>query len=139
MTAVPFIDPPPAFVFGYSAQVISKWLRSTWNRGEFEHLDPAGRDELYATLKAIEYAADAWQRRRVSAVTSGVGNTETSNAEPSASSSRDMSSDQVAAMLGLTSRRARQLAAAGLGHKVGAVWVCDRDAVLAEAERRAAA
>ncbi len=69
----PFIDPPPAFVHGYTARALAVWLRTAWERGDFGSLPADGREQVYATIKAVEYAGDAWMRRRVSAV----GNSET--------------------------------------------------------------
>lgn len=131
----PFIDPPPAIVNGYAARALATWLRAAWGRGDFASLPADGREQVYATVKAIEYAGEAWARRRVAAV----GNSATLVAAIGAQSSDDMSIAEAATVLEVKPRRMRQLAAEGLGHKVGASWVCDRDAVLAEAERRSAA
>jgi hypothetical protein len=133
----PYLNGGTAFVFGYPATVFSKGLRAAWDRGDFDHLD--SRDELYAHLKAMEYAAYAHEQRRVSAAPSAVGSPDPNEPEIGAQSSHDMSIDEAAGVLGVTPRRVRQLAPLGLGHKVGATWVCDRAAVMAEAERRRAA
>lgn len=131
----PFIDPPPAIVHGYAARALATYLRKAWDRGDFVPLPADGREQVYATIKAIEFAGEAWQRRRVAAV----GTSATLVSAIGAPSPDDMSIDEAAQVLDVKARRMRQLAAAGLGHKVGAMWVCDRDAVLAEAERRSAA
>lgn len=131
----PFIDPPPAIVHGYSARVLAGWLRREWDRGDFDWVPADGREQLYATIRAIEFAGDAWARRRISAV----GNSEAPRTEIGAPLINEMSIAEAAAVLDLTTRRVRTLAAEGLGRKVGSVWVCDAAAVLALAESRSAA
>jgi hypothetical protein len=83
----PFIDPPPAIVHGYAARDLAIWLRRAWDRGDFGRLPPDGREQVYATIRAIEYAGEAWQRRRVAAV----GNSATPVAAIGAQLSDDMS------------------------------------------------
>ncbi len=140
---MPFVDPPPAIIAGYPARVLAVWLGRAVARGAFDELQPVERRHVLAAVRAIELAGEAWYQRRPSAVIEDIadlGNSETLLAEIGARSSHGdhCSIDEAAAALGVSARRARQLAAAGLGHKVGAVWVVDRGALLAELERRAA-
>jgi hypothetical protein len=67
------------------------------------------------------------------------GNSETPDAEmPPSWMETEVGTREAAELLGVSARRARQLAAGGLGRKVGSVWVLDRALVVAEATRRRA-
>lgn len=137
MSRLPFYDPPPAIVHGYAARALAIYLRSAWERGEFSALPADGREDVRLTISAIAHAGEAWYRRRPSAH----GSAEAFAPEMQAPSDHDvfLTVDEAAGLLGLTPRRVRSLAAAGLGVKVGGVWMLDAEQVELEAKRRAAA
>lgn len=132
---VPYID-GGAVVSGFPAGYLAMLLRNVRASAEFRGLHPVAQAELSSTIDAIDLAAKVWRSRLP---TSAAGSSETPSAEVGASSPYEvLSAEQVAAMLGVTDRRARQLGAGGLGRKVAGQWVFDRDEVellLAERER----
>ena len=128
----PFVDPPPALVCGYAARALAVLLREV----DLDRLPPIGREQVAATVRAIEMAGEAWLRSRQG---SDLGTSEPVVAEVGARLAHEMSIDDAAGVLGVSARRVRTLAAEGLGRKVGYVWVLDGAAVLALAERRAVA
>jgi hypothetical protein len=84
----------------------------------------------------VDQALDALQRA-AAAHRSASGKTETPSTPVDAGSDQQgLTTAEAAQMLGVGERRARQLAAAGLGRKVGPVWLLDPTAVQA---RQAAA
>ncbi len=133
---VPFVD-AAAVVHGYPARVLAVWLRTAWRNGGFDALPPPDRGVVEATIRGIELAGEYWYRRRPSASVADVGNLPTPPAEAVVPSEHELTVTQAAAMLGVTTRRARQLAPLLGGRKAGGVWLLDAAAVAAEAERRA--
>lgn len=130
-----FISEPAAIVSGYVAHVLGGVLRGLARAGTFDRLPPHQRAELLCTLNAIEHAGNVWRARR------GAANGPASPALPlgDALSGQQLTTEEAAGVLGIRPRSARKLAAQGLGYRLGNRWVFDRDAVLAELERREAA
>ena len=92
---------------------------------------------LAAALRALERVS---AEERTSGAIADCGTSETAAAEIGRLSTDEVSVEEVAVMLDVSERRARQLAAGPLmGRKVGARWLVDRANVEAELERRGAA
>lgn len=138
---VPFVDPPPAIVHGRAAVGVAWLLRRAADRGDLASLPEAVRAETVAAIQAVDLASKAWARRQPTADATAVCGT--SAARPPAGGSHSagdvLTTAQAAQLLGVKERRARDLAASGLGRLVGGRWMLDRSAVEAEAERRGAA
>ena len=129
---VPYLE-AGAFVHGRAAVGLEFLLARAANRGELRALPDAVREDTAAAIEAIGLAAHAWTRRAASLS----GRTEVVPASNAASSDHDvLSTAQVAGMLKVTDRQARNLAAQGLGERVGGRYIFERSAVQAEAVRR---
>jgi excisionase family DNA binding protein len=127
------VDPPfyyeGALVPGRPALVIACILRRHWD--DVEDLPPHIRADLEASVTALEYAAKCWRSK-------ARGRAEVASAEVVPDSSQDvLTAGQVAAVLKVTDRRVRQLAAAGQlpGRRDRAGRRFDRAAVMAHKER----
>ena len=129
--------PAAVVIDGYAARALAIMLRRDWDRGDFRSLPPEGRSEAYHAVRALERAGEAWMRSRPSVG----GRAETAVVEIGSESSHEqfISVDTAAGLLGVSDRRVRQLAAAGLGAKVGGSWVIRRSDVELEAARRVSA
>lgn len=114
-------------VSGYPALLAGVALRDLARRGYFDRVPPSVRAELLQVIGDLEKAGRAWQRQ-------AAGTTETTASEIPASSA--VSAGEAAALLGVTARRARQLAPVLGGSKRRGAWTLDRSAVLAERQRR---
>jgi hypothetical protein len=91
------------------------------------------RVEVLVAQDNIRRAAKAYESLPIAAG----GSAETDEAEIDPEWTDDeISTEAAATLLGVSNRRARQLGAAGLGRKVGPVWVFDRARVLAERRHR---
>jgi hypothetical protein len=121
---------PSVPVWGFAASLVARAVRSAVARGEFDGLHPKDRDRLVRLVEDLEACEAAWIEHRN-------GSSETPQTEI-VGSSGSMTTEAAATVLGVTARRARQLAAAGLGVKHGGRWSLDRVAVLREVERREA-
>lgn len=98
---------------------------------------PEQRAEVDAARAAIQQAADRYEQRPLSAADD---ETALDVAAVSADSAHEwISTSEAAVMLGVQERRARQLAAAGMGRKVGRAWLLDRSAVLVYRDERRSA
>jgi hypothetical protein len=140
MTTHPTPTPPyvaGALVRGVSAHILSRLLRSPNARRVTDNLPADLRAEFAATAKAIHRAALEYEALPVSPERSD----EALISETVAASDRVggwLTTGQVASRLGVSIRRAEQLASAGMGHKVGHIWRLDPTAVHAyERERQA--
>lgn len=121
-----------AVVGGYPALLAAVVLRRYARRGGFDRLHPDDRAELLATIAAIERAGNAWWER-------ARGSTEAPRAEIGPFSGEQMIAEEAAVVLGVTTRRVRQLAPVLGGSKAaGGRWVFESAAVLAEVARREA-
>lgn len=118
-----------AVLSGQIAQLAGVALRDLARKGYFDRVAPHARAELLAAIGDLERAGRARKRPDLPN-----GSSETPIAEIGRSS--PLSADQVAALLGLTARRVRQLAAELGGRLERGRWVFERDAVAAEAARR---
>lgn len=124
-----------ALIEGFAAHVLDRVLAR--HLPAYLAAFPAGqRAELDAARAAIRRAADAYERRPLTSVS---GSPETHGAETTADSPHEISTSEAAVILGITERRARQLAAGGMGHKAGRAWLLDRSAVLAYRDERRSA
>lgn len=136
MAGVPFLDPPGAFVHGRAAVGMAWLLRRAANRGDLAGLPEGVYEETLAAIQAVDLASMAWNRR-----TAAANGRTAAPAAPNRSPSihATLTVDEAARMLKLSTRRARDLAAGGLGRKAGGSWLLDPAAVQAEAERRGVA
>ena len=142
MASVPFLDPPAAIVHGRAAVGVAWLLQRAVARGDLASLPQAVREETVAAAHAIDLASRAWARRQPpAAVSAAVSGSSAAPLRPDASHSLHdvLTVAQAAELLGVRPRRARDLAASGLGRRVGGRWVFERAAVEAEAVRRGAA
>lgn len=125
-----------ALVRGFPAAVLAPILRDVLpariahlaGRAAAGHLDPAEVDDLRRTWVAIDQAADQWWawRRGVIAGGSAAG-----SVTITAARSTEIDTDTAAAILGRTTCRVRQLIHTGhiTAHRVGRVWLVDRESV----------
>jgi hypothetical protein len=94
------------------------------------------RDDVEATARAIRRAAVEYEALPISPERSG----ETPVFEIGARSERDhgdgLDVGQAALLLGVSPRRVQQLAAGGMGRKVGRAWLLDSTAVREHGRRR---
>lgn len=136
MTA--FVAHPAAVVSGPAAVGVAWLLRRAVDQGDIAGVPSSIRDATVAAVQAVEMAAAAWAGRTAAEF----GRTAAPPAPPPSSSSHGSCSSltvpEAAAVLQLSHRRVRDLAASGLGRKAGGAWVLDPMAVQAEARRRAA-
>lgn len=128
-----FVPGGTVLVAGYLAALTAHGMRAAKRSGEFDGVHPNAKMELDALIAGYARAGEQWQTEREQAIR----HEQPAAAEP-ASPPQLMTSKAAAALLGITDRQARNLAASGLGVKIGRRWWLDRAAVLAEKERRAA-
>lgn len=132
------MEPQPyvegALVSGLSAHVLDRLFRSPNVAQTLDRilLPPDMRAELEATRRAIRRAALAYAARPPAAS----GSTEAEALAVEAPSSHEITTAEASTLLALSDRRVRQLAAEGMGRRVGGRWLVDRSAVLAYAGRR---
>jgi hypothetical protein len=124
-----------ALVQGVSAHVLARVLASPNVAEVLRSLPPWMRPELDETCRAIRRAAHEYEQLAPAVD----GSEETEIPEVAAPLGHEITTREAAVLLGLTERRARQLAAGGMGQRRGGRWVLDRSAVLAYAVRRRAA
>ncbi|MFM9595794.1 helix-turn-helix domain-containing protein [Streptomyces scabiei] len=124
-----------ALVQGVSAHVLARVLASPNVEQVLRSLPLWMQPELEETRRAIRQAAREFEALPVAVD----GSEETEVPEVEAPLRHEITTGEAAALLGLTERRARQLAAGGMGQRRGGRWVLDRSAVLAYAERRRSA
>lgn len=124
-----------ALVHGVSAHVLARVLASPNVEQVLRSLPPWMQPELEATRRAIRQAAHEYEQLPPA----GEGSVETEVPDVEAPLGHEITTGEAAALLGLTERRVRQLAAGGMGQRKGGRWVLDRSAVLAYAARRRAA
>jgi hypothetical protein len=126
--AGPFIPAGAALVSGYPAALLGVVARDYARRGGFDQVPANERAELLQVISALEQAAAAWRA-------SASGNPEPPAAEVVPASLR-VGTGEAAELLGICERQARSLAPGLGGRRIGGRWVLDRDAVLAERQRR---
>ena len=126
---VPFVE--GALVSGAAAHVLDRVVRSPSVRRVLEQLPGWLRAEVEATAAAIRRAAAEYEALPISPERSD----ETPLGEIEALSDRmvgpsvGLDTERAANLLGVSPRRAQQLAGHGLGRKVGRVWRFDETAV----------
>ncbi len=125
--------PPCVPLFGPGALLVARGMRHALDAGVFDGLHDTDRRRLEGLVADVEQAGRLWQVDR----DRRCGNSETARAETGARSAA-MDIDDAAELWGVTPRRARQLAASGLGVKVDGRWRVDQALALAEADRRVA-
>lgn len=141
---VPFVQ-HAAVVHGRAAVGVAWLLERSVSRGDLEALPAAMRAEVVAAIEAVRLAGAAWSRRNVGAVSGADSGTSATRAGADGASSAHEPRGEVlgvtesAEILGVGVRRARDLAAGGLGEKVGGRWVLHRAAVEEERARRGVA
>lgn len=121
-----------ALIEGFAAHVLDRVL-ARHLPAYLGRFSAGQRAEVDAARTAIRRAADAYEQRPLIAVS---GSAETHGAETSADSAHEISTSEAAVILRITERRARQLAAGGMGRKVGRAWLLDRSLVLAYRDER---
>ncbi|MEW2421265.1 hypothetical protein AB0911_12045 [Streptomyces nigra] len=124
-----------ALVQGVSAHVLDRVLASPNVAEVLRQLPPWMRPELEETCRAIGRAAREYEQLPHAAA----GSPETEVPEVAAPLGHEITTREAGALLGVTERRARQLAAGGMGQLRGGRWVLDRSVVLAYAEQRRSA
>lgn len=126
-----------AVVAGVSAHVLDRILAQPNVAQVLRCLPSWMGPEVEATRRAIGRAAREYERLPVAVD----GTAETPPVEVGPPSEREigMFTNEAAALLALSERRVRQLAAGGMGRKAGGRWLLDRGAVAAEAARRRSA
>jgi hypothetical protein len=135
------IDPPPyvsgALVSGASAHVIDRVLRSPNVQQVLDNLPEWLRVEVEATVKAIRRAAADYEALPISLRRSAeapVGEIAARSQHIGSDGWLDV--EQAATLLDVTPRRVQQLAAGGMGRRVGRIWRLDETAVRAYGQRR---
>jgi hypothetical protein len=129
--AIPFVE--AAMVSGAPAHVLDRVLRSPDVQRVINNLPPWLPVEVTATVQAIRTAASRYEAQPMRSDETPIGEIE-------ARSDRVgygwLNVEQAASQLDVTPRRVQQLAAGGMGHRVGRVWRLDPTAVHAYARRR---
>ncbi len=134
-------SPPPfvsgALVTGATAHVLDRLLRSPNVRQLLDNLPSWLRAEVDATARAIGRAAADYEALPVSPERSG----EAPFGEIAARSAGIgtagwLDAGQAANLLGVSARRVQQLAAGGMGRRVGRVWRLDETAVREYGQRQ---
>jgi hypothetical protein len=148
---VPFVR--GALVSGAPAHVIDRVLRSPNVARVLDNLPPWLRAEVELTARAIRLAAQEWEALPAAPERNGETPQDEAGAgfgvvpewSPPGSQTggvdpdRRLGTAEAAGMLGVSLRRAQQLAAGGIGAKdVDGRWSLDRTAVVEYARRRAA-
>ena len=146
---VPYVPLPAAVVAGYPAHVIATVLRKHLPTEIRQYAEPR-RAEALAALEALELAASAWRTAQRAVVTAergnapgaverGDGNAATGQ-RAAAAPSDQITTEELARMLGVQERQARNIGAAhALGVQVGRTWAWSHAAVLAHLEERRSA
>jgi hypothetical protein len=129
-----YIGEASAVVSGYVAHVLSGVLRGLSREGTFDRLPAHQRAEVLRTLNAIEHAGSVWRARR-----GAVSGPASPALPPGDAGSAQLTTEEAAKVLGVQPRQMRKLGLAGLGHRLGGRWLFDRNAILAEQQRREAA
>ncbi|MFE7980597.1 helix-turn-helix domain-containing protein [Streptomyces cellulosae] len=124
-----------AVVEGAAAHILAELLATPGVRRYLRSRPATLQRDIEQAVAAIRRAAVAYETALVSA-TSGTGNAETPGPEIVQPFDREITTGEAAALLGLSERRARQLAAGGMGRRAGGRWLLDRTAV-EEYRRRA--
>ena len=138
MTGQPHYVEATALVSGASAHVLDRLLRSPDVRRLVDNLPAWMRAEVEATARAIRRAAADYEALPISLERSD----ETPFGEIEGRSARMGESvgwvcvEQAANLLGVTPRRVQQLAAGGMGRRVGRVWQLDGTAVREYGQQR---
>lgn len=132
MTAAVYVR--GALVQGVSAHVLDRILASPKVVQAMSAYPSWMRAELEATRRAIRRAAREYEALPVAVG----GSAEVEFAEVAPPLAHEITTSEASAVLGLTERRVRQLAAEGMGRRAGSRWLLDRSAVLAYVERRQA-
>ncbi len=135
-------DPPSryvegALVTGFAAYALHALMVSPRVAEQLDRMaqaQPWIRPELDAARRALRRAAAEYEALPVAVD----GSAAEQLAEAAASSVHEIDTAQAAALLGLSERRIRQLAAEGMGRQVGGRWLLDRGLVLAYGHRRSA-
>lgn len=138
----PLVVGPAVVLEGPRAVLIGGVLRDLLRAGWFDRLPPASRTEVISIAGALDHVGGQWRVEQARRIAES-GKAETLDVSPRGLSEPPddaiVSVEEASAVLGLSSRRVRQLAALGLGVKRNGIWLLHRDAVLAERERREAA
>ncbi|PBC79897.1 hypothetical protein BX265_4726 [Streptomyces sp. TLI_235] len=129
MTA-PYVE--GALVSGVSAHVLDRILASPNVSHVLASLAPWMRPEVEQTRRAIRRAAKAYEALPRAAS----GSTEADAPEVGPGLPHEITTTEASALLALSERRIRQLAAEGMGRQFAGRWLLDRSAVLAYADRR---
>lgn len=116
-----------ALVEGVAAHVLAELLATPAARRYLRARPPSLQGAIEEAVTAIRQAACAYEA--VLAPTSGSGSAETPLAEIVRRFGEEITTGQAAVLLGVSERRARQLAAGGMGRKAGRTWLLDRAAV----------
>ncbi|MDT3724893.1 helix-turn-helix domain-containing protein [Streptomyces sp. DSM 41972] len=124
-----------AVVEGAAAHILAELLATPGVRRYLRARPATLQRELEQTVAAIRRAAVAYEAGLVSAASAN-GSAETPAAEIVQPFDREITTGEAAALLELTERRVRQLAASGMGRRAGGRWLLDRTAV-EEYRRRA--
>ncbi|MGW6915560.1 helix-turn-helix domain-containing protein [Kitasatospora sp. NPDC054939] len=122
-----------ALVTGVSAHVLDRILAAPHVSAVLASLPPWMRPEVDATRRAVRRAARAYE----ALPTAADGNTELPPDAPGPQWEHEITTAEAGAILALSQRRIRQIAAAhdGMGRRTGGRWLLDRSAVLAYRER----
>lgn len=123
-----------ALVEGAAAHVLAELLAIPGVRHYLRGRPPELQGAIEEAVTAIRQAARAYEQARASA--SAFGSAETALAEIVQPFEREIVTREAAALLGLTERRVRQLAAEGMGRRAGGRWLLDRTAVEEYRRRR---
>lgn len=124
MTRPPYVS-EAAIASGFAAHVVDRIL-AAYLPPYLMAMDEQQRAEVIAFRDAVRRAADAYLARPRTDIA------DIPQTDMGASSNREspsVTASEAAALLGITTRHARRLAAAGLGRKVAGRWVLNRDAV----------
>ncbi|MFJ7159746.1 hypothetical protein ACIQUQ_33000 [Streptomyces sp. NPDC101118] len=130
MTAPEYVH--GALIHGVSAHVFDRVLRSPNVARLLDELPAWMRPEVDGARRAIRLAAQEYEGLPVAVD----GSAATQAAALGPLSPHEIDTYQASVLLGLGERRVRQLAAGGMGRRVGGRWLLDRSAVLAYAEHR---
>ncbi|MDX5565647.1 hypothetical protein PYK79_23185 [Streptomyces sp. ID05-04B] len=123
-----------AIVEGAAAHVLADLLGTEAARRYLRQKPPALQGDIERAVTAIRRAALAYEATLTPI--SAAGSSETAFAEIVQPFEREITTGQAAALLGLTERRVRQLAAGGMGRRAGGRWLIDRTAVEEHRQQR---
>lgn len=137
-SASSFVPLPSQPVSGFPAHVFAVLLRRHVE-AEMRDYSPARRAEAFVQLAGIEAAAEAYRRASRARVVADCGNRQPPMA-PVAEGSDQIDTKELARMLGVQERQARNVGrAAQLGRLVGGRWVWSRAATSAYLDERESA